>query len=637
MCGIAGYVSPARLHDQKIEQIAKSIATRGRDSQGDLYRHSDSYIVHLFHSRLAIIDIHSRSNQPMSYQHLDMVFNGEIYNFNELKNELKQNGYSFSTNGDSEVLLKAFHCWGEAIIDRLEGMFAFAIVDNKNNKLFLVRDRAGVKPLFYFLNDSLMFSSNMSTLLQFPEKKWKLDGSKVLEYLNRGYVRAPNTLITGIKKLMPGSFLKICLETRSFEQVRYWELDDHWGSNEVTDSQEVAVVKLKNTLIRSVKRRLIADCDIGVLLSSGYDSSTLAAVIRKEIGSDISAFTLGFEGFKNSENKMASEIASHIGIQHKNLYTNIDDAKDTLKLHPNIWDEPIGDVSCIPTAILCKEIAKHVKVALSADGVDESFAGYEKYQKILKVFKIRDLLWRYFGRVLTSKIMKNLGSNLIRVRNNKLRLILIILFSDENSLANVFYEVDHIYSMGELKDITTKQHGEIRNAINLTEFNRFYTGLSHLQALTRFDFLCNQQENILPKVDKASMYFGLEVREPLLSKDIIEFGAQCADEMKISQQGQSKFIIRELNCEYLPVQLMNKPKKGFTPPLEEWFNEEFDQTLDGFLNRRHIIRYLSDSDIEVNKLKAAMFNQKGFQNAKKKWAVLVLVQWLDHNQAYIRC
>jgi len=635
MCGIAGYIGPQKLHKEEIEQISNSIEMRGKDAQGELYRSSDNYNAYLFHSRLSIMDINSRSNQPMSYKSLDMVFNGEIYNFNELKDELKKKGYSFSTSGDSEVLLKAFHFWGEAVIDKLEGMFAFAILDNIKNELYLVRDRAGVKPLFYSLNGSLTFSSNMSTLLKFRKQKWQLNPVKVLEYLNRGYVRAPSTLISGINKLLPGSFAKICLKSNAIVESRYWKLDDHLASNKVKDNLKESVSRLKKHLIKSTEQRLVADCDIGVFLSSGYDSSTLAAIMHKELGSDINAFTLGFKDFKDSENRTASDISRHIGVSHQNLYANIENAKDILKLHPLIWDEPISDVSCIPTAILCKETAKHVKVALSADGVDESFAGYTKYYKILRAFKIRDFLSRFFPIIHSSSIGKYLGNKLSSVKNNKLRLLLTILFSDKSTLDRIFYEFDHVFSLGELANITLKQPDQIRSIVDFSDFNRFYDDLTHLQVITRFDFLCNQQENILPKIDKASMHFGLEVREPMLSKDMVEFGAFCSDYLKISPSGESKYIIKELNREYLPRKLMNKPKKGFTPPLEKWFDQWFDKPLNELINKKHIITKLHKCQIDIDLLKTTILNQNGFQNAKKKWTILVLIQWLDHNKESI--
>jgi asparagine synthase (glutamine-hydrolysing) len=632
MCGIAGIISQKRLTEEQSSRIQKSIYIRGRDAQGHIERNTQNVTINLFHSRLAILDLDPRSDQPMSYKHIDVVFNGEIYNYQDLKLELLQYGYSFSTTGDTEVLIKAYHYWGEEVLQKLEGMFAFALLDLQDNTLMLARDRAGVKPLYYSINDQVSFSSNMSTIVQSELNSCKINVQHLTEYLNRGYVQAPNTLVDGVHKLLPGTYVKINLESFKQKTSRYWDIKEVCSRSNVSTDLNLKVDELRDKLTESLKRRLVTDCDIGVFLSSGYDSTTLLSILRTEIGSDINAFTLGFKNSEVSEVEIAAEIANYLGANHKKLYADLENAKEIFEKFTEIWDEPIADISCIPTALLCKETVKQVKVVLSADGADEVFAGYAKYYKIIRVLKLRDAIFRLS---VPKKIRKIILKLIVRIKNNKLRLLLFLLFLEDNDLHEIFFELDHVFTIKEISDVMESCPDTVKSHINYSQFNDFYSDLTHLQVLTKFDFCCNQQENILPKIDKASMFYGIEIREPMLDTKIVELGFQSVDEHKLSAHGNAKLLIKMLNKKYLPQSLMNRPKKGFIPPLQHWFNLWFNQPLKQLLNDRELQKILNNCNIKTQKLEEILYSSDDFHHAKKKWSILILLQWLSHNKDYI--
>ena len=632
MCGIAGIISHERLTKSRTFNMEKSIFNRGRDAQGCVIREASNKIISFFHSRLAILDLDSRSDQPMSFEHIDLIYNGEIYNFQNLKCELQKFGYSFSTKSDTEVLLKAYHYWGENVIHKLEGMFAFALLDLKNNIVLLARDRAGVKPLYYSLSKEIMFSSNMSTIMTSADKSFKINYTHLTEYLNRGYVQAPNTLVDGVFKLLPGTYMKIDLEDFSQKIIQYWDIRKKLSRSHLYEDLDFKVSELQKNIIDSLKKRLVSDCDIGVFLSGGYDSSTLLSILKKEISSDITAYTLGFSDSEISEDKLAAKIAKKLNSQHKILHADLGSAKDIFDKYADIWDEPIGDVSCIPTALLCKETAKEVKVALSADGADEVFAGYSKYYKIIRILNLRD---RIFKKLFPTFIRKRIAKKIFNIDNNKLRLLLLILFLDDEDLHEIFLEFDHVFSIKEISNITGQNFEEVKKNINYSRFNDFYSELTHLQVLTRFDFCSNQQENILPKIDKASMFYGIEIREPMLDTDVVTFGLKCDDNLKLSSKGDSKYIIKLINHQYLPETLMRMPKKGFTPPIQHWFDLWFYQALYHFLNDSALQNILHNCNINLKHLEKILSGPNTFQNAKKKWSILVLLKWLSHNKEYI--
>src|SRR3954453_965066 len=380
MCGIAGFIDPARGRDV-LERMTSAIARRGPDDKGHYLENG----VGLGHRRLAIIDLSPLGHQPMRFESLVTVYNGEIYNYREVAAELRAEGYSFTSTSDTEVLLKAFHCWGPRCVERFVGMFTIAIYDEAEKALYLIRDRAGVKPLYYYeKDDGLPFGSTLKALRPYlsPDERTAIDGDALSEFLSLGYISSGLSILSAVKKVPQAHFLKYQQGRVTFE--RYWDVsfaeNPDWRERPLDD----LVDELEALVIRGFKYRMVADVPVGVFLSAGVDSSLVTAVLSKHYGT-LRTFTIGFteDGFDESAD--ARKIAAHLGTEHREAILSADRGRDILEHFYDIYDEPHGDNSGIATAYV-SQLAKEsgVKVVLSADAGDELFGGYVRYVEFLR-------------------------------------------------------------------------------------------------------------------------------------------------------------------------------------------------------------------------------------------------------------
>jgi len=594
MCGI--YITNIPFSIEEVQSKIETIQFRGPDSTGVEKKRELTF----GHLRLAIVDLDERSNQPLSFEELTIVYNGEIYNYKAIKADLIALGHSFQTTGDTEVLLKGYKQWGEKIIPKLNGMFAFAIYNATTNKLFCSRDRLGVKPFYYSWNNGeFEICSQLRPICQ----NKKLNENAISMYLDCTYIPSPFTIFKDIHKLPPGNNLEIDLNTKSYAISKYWDLEPVKISKLTYDE---AKEKLHTLLQDAIKIRLQADVPFGTFLSGGIDSALVSSIASKISDEPIHTFTIGFEDQKYDESKIAKQFASI--IQSKHIET-ICKPEDITKLIPKlvyVYDEPFGDSSALPSLLLNKTAKQHVTMALSGDGGDESFLGYNHFDWVSK-FKIL-LKIPYSIRFLISQLLL---FNSLGKRTEPLKRILKTK-SKYDFIAGIFVGYNSL-----LRN---------RNLEWLSHYYGFKKGSEDLhQATADLNIKLWLENDSNVKVDRASMAYSVEIRSPFLDYRIVEFARTLPVSFRY-EKGRKKRILRDILKEYIPEAVFNQPKKGFSVPMDSWIRnelkEEFTQNLsDSFLNQV--------PNLNVSKFKK-MFQSHlaGKQDYSSYiWRVYVLSKW----------
>jgi asparagine synthase (glutamine-hydrolysing) len=576
MCGIAGSVRWDGIDEQaNVANMTAMLAHRGPDAYG-LIRSGEAV---LGHRRLAVIDTAHNADQPMTEPSSDawIVFNGEIYNFLELRRELESKGVKFQTRSDTEVLLKGFIYHGESWIKRLVGMFAFAIWEPKNHKLTLVRDRLGKKPLYYAADDEgIIFASELSALRLHPKVSDKINPIALGNYLSLGYTLTDNCIIDGVNKLPPSSVLS--LQRNEAIKIRpYWNLATHFNNKSEYRSKNEAEEKLGALLDDSVKSRLIADVPHGTFLSGGIDSAAIAeAMLRIEPPDQVSAFTLGFGERSYSEAAQAKETATALGIHHSTRSVSEDALQDLEKI-VQYTDEPFADTSMIPLFYLSEFTRRNVTVALSGDGSDEIFAGYSTYTA--------DVLHQATRWVPTTmiNIAKALVNSFMPVNFDKVSLdYKMRRFLKGHNLdfqhAHCFWR--GIFDLEELKKLVRPEHQAVYSLSPFDHLEQHFSEVSECHYLDQAMYVDIKSwlvDDILFKVDRMSMAHSLEVRTPFLDHRLVEFAASLPPEWKLSRL-QGKKILRRYLSSRLPATILNRKKSGFNAPVSYWFNGAFAES-----------------------------------------------------------
>jgi len=592
MCGIAGFIGNDR---KKISSMLDSINHRGPDDRGVF---TDDKIT-LGHVRLSILDLSFHGHQPMEFDNLVIVLNGEVYNFKEIRKSLKE--YDFYSNSDTEVVLKAFHKWGVKAVDKFIGMFAFCIYDKKEKKLFLFRDRIGVKPLYYYFDGkNFAFSSEVRAL-----KKYKVDleieKDALCEYFQYGYIFDEISVYKNVKKVKPGCFLEIELDKLKIKEREYWSILPFF-ENQFNKSESKLIDELEELLVDAFSLRMVSDVDVGVFLSGGVDSSIVAAILQKHVG-NINTFTIGFKENKYNEAPFAKAVSEHIGSNHIEKYLSVNEAKEILDIFPKIYDEPFGDSSGIPTFLVSKLARENgVKVVLSADGGDEVFCGYRRYSEIVKRYK-----------VLNKLPLKRIFSSFLIFNNYRIKHLKSLL------RASSFEEFYNLM-------VKSAKSFDVKNILGCDKnylVNWFKIGekFNPMQGMMLWDFYRYLPDDILVKVDRATMANSIEGREPMLDHRIIEFMAQVPFEYKY-KNGESKYLLKKVLERYLPKKLIYRPKQGFGIPVFEWFSkdllnlfEEYFKENDEFIN------------MEYARFLLGRFKNKKYVNINTLWFILEYKMW----------
>ena len=570
MCGIAGYISN-KFSKCDLIKMTDVIKHRGPDSEGHYFNLEKR--VGLGHSRLSIIDISSSANQPMksSCGKYVMVYNGEVYNFKDIAKEL--DSISWKTSSDSEVVLEAFAKWGVEFVNKLNGMFAIAIYDLIDDKLFLFRDRLGIKPLYYYNDENTFaFGSELKALKKLDLNK-SIDYSSIYSYLHLGYIPSNNTIFSNVKKLSSGSYI-IFDNNKNLQEIKYWDSSNIFSKDTISDF-DYAKNKLDTLLKDSVKKRLISDVPIGTFLSGGTDSSIVTAIAQKVSSKPVNTFSIGFKEAKYNESEHAKKVAEYLGTNHREFILTKDDALCELESIMDNFDEPFADSSALPTMLVSKMARKHVTVCLSGDGGDELFMGYGAYNWASRLSK--PLFWN---------LRKPLSKVLSYSNNQRKRAGLLFNSPKINWKSHIFSQEQYFFSETEINNLLLKPNSNsIIHDINILKSGR---ELSKIEQQSFFDLNNYLKDDLLVKVDRSSMYCSLEARVPLLDHNIVEFALNVDDNLKI-KNGVQKYLLKELLYDYIPKSIMDKPKWGFSIPLDSWLQNELYFMIDKYLNESVII------------------------------------------------
>ena len=569
MCGIVGIIDLVSEQEESIlQRMRDALVHRGPDAAG-LYLHRfNNKFLGFGHRRLSIIDTSKEGDQPMHLNHLSIVFNGEIYNYKDIRNELIGLGRNFKTQSDTEVVLHAFEEWGLQAVNRFNGMFAMALYDRENQELHLIRDRFGVKPLYYFIkNNCLLFASELKALHEHPSFSPQLDMPSLAHYFQYGSVPAPRAIFKNTFKVLPGTILTFNCNDLSSTSTCYWSPTMAFALPELSISFMEAKEHVRALLKTSVNYRTVADVPMGLFLSGGYDSATTAALLKSQ-GHDLKSFTVSVPDAGLNEGPKARKIAQFLNSDHTEIECSLNEALNVIPLLPKIYDEPFADSSAIPTYLISKEAVKSVKVALSADGGDELFAGYNRYLYYHRIPGwLKNLPPAAAGGII--KIMQWRGNQGIRAQ----RLEKFARLFKNFSLEGYMEAMTHCLSSEALNNLFYPNSFEVKES--------YKEARSPLGTLLLNDVLNYLPNDILHKVDRATMANGLEGREPLLDPELFQFLAQLPDSFKCNSR-HSKILLKDIAHEYLPKELLEGPKKGFAIPINSWMRSHLKNQIISF-------------------------------------------------------
>jgi asparagine synthase (glutamine-hydrolysing) len=638
MCGIAGFVDfKKQSSEDTLRTITDKMVYRGPDDAGYFFEQRSEYSLGLGQRRLSIIDLSANGHQPMFYEHLSIVFNGEIYNYVEIREELLQLGHKFISNSDTEVILKGFYSWGESIVDKLIGMFAIAIFDNKAEELYLIRDRAGVKPLYFFHNNNqLVFASELKAILAYPNLKIELDDDGLAHYLTLGYVPAPYSIVKGVQKLRPGNILHFNLNKNTCTQKPYWDIINFYNKPRLNITYDQALLKLEKLFLSAFQYRLVSDVAYGIFFSGGYDSTAVTAMLQANSKVKFRTFTIGFSEAEVDESRHAAKLADYIGTEHTTFICTEQDALDIVEELPVIFDEPISDNSCIPTYLLSKITKQHVTVALSADGGDELMGGYDKYYANLSLYQLLEKTPTFFkglGRLLLN-VVESLGLHKAMKNGNARIENLRLLLSDNKSEAIATKIQAKLFTQKELSNLLQTPTVFDASKTAFADFSKLNDSLELLNKLYAVDYKTFMVDDILVKVDRAAMAVSLEGREPLLDHRIAEFLAQLPVEYKF-RNGLRKSLLKDIVHKYVPKEMIDRPKQGFVIPLDKWLRNDLAYLLDKYLSEEKILQSNIFKYSEVLAIRSK-FEAGSTSDSDRLWRILILQMWYFqymHNEA----
>lgn len=569
MCGIVGFVDfTFKSNEVDLKSMVNALRHRGPDDEGYECFNLKSSLVGFAQTRLSIIDLSERGHQPMYYNNYVIIFNGEIYNYQEIKKELLLLGHIFISTTDTEVVLHAYTEWGEKCVDKFIGMFVIAILNKENEEITIFRDRAGVKPLFLYKNESgFLFASELKSFHEHPIFAKELDISSVQTFFSLGYIPAPYSIFKNCFKLKPGHYFKLNLKSKNIEELKYWDLQDYYLLPKLNITYSEAKKQLLELLESACNYRMISDVPVGIFLSGGYDSSGVCAILQKNKKEKLKTFTIGFHEGTN-EAITAKKIAEKIGTNHHEYYCTADDARELIKDLPYYYDEPNADISNIPTMLVSKFASQYVKVVISADGGDEIFGGYNSYKLIHNTNKLLNKI----PSVLKPFIKKQFDRPFIHIINNNMRYKLQYITQSLSNIKNIqslnLYKTLHLIPSYYKNQIFNQEIQSQKTFLDIdpTGFN------NDIDIAMLIDYK-NSLPSLLEKVDRATMKYSIEGRDPLIDHRLVEFLAQLPIEFK-NDGVNSKIIFKDIVNDYLGKELMERPKTGFDLPIHTWLKND---------------------------------------------------------------
>ncbi|MGN0377057.1 MAG: asparagine synthase (glutamine-hydrolyzing) [Suilimivivens sp.] len=620
MCGICGFVSKQNITIEQLKKMNDTMYHRGPDDSGEeIFPMKKGYSIGLAQRRLSILDLSPLGHQPMhsSDKRISVVYNGEIYNFQEIKEELKE--YPFCSACDTEVIIAAYLKWGIDCVNRFNGMFAICLYDRESEDIYLIRDRIGKKPLYYEIEDgNLIFGSELKPLMAREGFKKEIRTEVLSRFLFQQYINAPDSIFKNVYKLEPGSILKF--HYGEIKVWKYWDIKEVYHrmqKNPVTDYQQ-AKAELKELLKKSVASRMIADVPLGAFLSGGYDSSLMTAIAQEHSSEPVKTFSIGFHEERYNEAKYAKEVAKHLGTNHTELYIDEQEMFKLVESIPQYYDEPFADSSEIPTMLVSKLSREYVTVALSGDGGDEFFCGYNIYENVHQA-QMLDFLGGLTHGVCNLPGLKQAGieSKLpfrVRVVSGNRNKETKTQFGASNYVirANKMVLSDGISCHFPIESSYEVSNWQIRRM--LLDMDTYLPG----------DILC--------KVDRASMKYSLEARCPILDKDVMEYSFRMAHNLKY-KKGNKKRILKDIAYDYIPRELLDRPKVGFGVPLDKWLRGPLKEQLTDMCSRDYLKKQgIFDADFVADMIEDYMIKgdggpATGANYSKLTWSFFTFQQW----------
>ncbi|MEM9681061.1 MAG: asparagine synthase (glutamine-hydrolyzing) [Bacteroidota bacterium] len=613
MCGVAGLYGSFTDLKHKIVVMTDALTHRGPDAVG--YYLNVASDVALGHRRLSILDLSENANQPFHSQcnRYVMVYNGEVFNYQEIAKSLN---IQLRTSCDSEVILAAFVQSGTAFVEQLNGMFAIAIFDKLTGTLHLFRDRLGIKPLFYLYEEQsnqLAFSSEIKSLKPLLSDTQSYDHNAIGRFLHLGYIPEPATAYDKIKKFPAGAVG--IFNSKELSIKHFWKPEEYISTDLIKD-EPLAKQKLRELLVGAVKRRMISDVPLGTFLSGGIDSSIVTAIAQELSPKPISTFSIGFKDNKYDESKYANDVADYIGTDHHEFILSEKDAMDKVHQLLNIYDEPFADSSALPTLLVSQMARKHVSVALSGDGGDEQFMGYGMYDWAERL-----------SNPLLKALRKPIYYGLNMIGNNRLKRGAEVLnYPDQKSIkSHIFSQEQYLFSQHELSELMISPPKETSLTVSRDNLAR---GLYANERQSLFDLKHYLKDDLLVKVDRASMFHSLEVRVPLLDHEIVEFTLNLDRRLKI-KNGIKKYLLKQVLYDYVPEKYFERPKWGFSVPLDKWLLTDLSHLFDLYLSKEVVEELGVFSWPKVKSLKGAFFSEKLYLY-NRLWALILLHKWIKN-------
>lgn len=625
MCGIAGLINEYNINENYLLEINNSLINRGPD-------HHDMWIDKrrnfcFLHTRLSILDLSSRGNQPMRSQsdNILITFNGEIYNHLEIRNKINKikSNFNWKSSSDTETVLESIDLWGiEETLKILDGMFAFCIFDYKKNNFFLARDKFGEKPLYYgFNNNVFLFSSDLNFLKKHNSFKKELDYDAIKYFLRLSYIPSPYSIFKDFKKLLPGSYLKVSNSDMTTELVSYWTVEDNLNNQPYKNnySEEEYIDNCDNILKKNIVTRTLSDVPIGAFLSSGVDSALIASLIKYYTKKNLNTFTLGYKDYDNDETKYAELISKRLNTDHNEFKVSFENIFDVVEDIPKIYSEPFADSSQIPTVLISKFAKKKVSVVLTGDGGDEIFGGYNRHIWITKLNKISKINKKIILFLLNN--LRNL--NFLGIKNEELilklnKLMTILKSNDVNEmyLSSIFSDYED-----DLFGNDNQKFNKLFNLDNLIDKN-----LKDEEKMMVLDTKFYLSDDILCKVDRASMSCSLESRAPFLSQELFDFGKFLPSKYKISKI-TNKYLLRKVLENYLPKNLISNQKKGFSLPLGYWMRNKLKQWSYNSIFEKNSFSSQNFNITLLNKIWSEHQSGK-VDRSKILWNIIILNNWI---------
>jgi asparagine synthase (glutamine-hydrolysing) len=650
MCGIAGVAgSPGNSIDrQRLAAMTDTLAHRGPDGRGVWI--SPDGATGLGHRRLSILDLSESGAQPMlsASGRFAIAFNGEIYNFASLRKDLDAQGETFRGHSDTEVLLAGFERWGlQATLERAAGMFAIALWDRQDQAVYLARDRIGIKPLYFgVFGGQLVFASELRPIVKWLGKLPPVSGDALASYLRLGYVPAPDSILQGVEKLAPGTFVAFRAGCLGRPQ-RFWSLAravDAGNQSPLADA-DLALAGLEQVMQTCVQQHMVSDVPLGAFLSGGIDSSSVVATMQSLSARPIRTFSIGFHEAAYNEAGHAAQVARHLGTDHTELYVTEQDAREVIPVLPLVYDEPFADVSQIPTLLVSRLARQAVTVALSGDGGDELFAGYNRYlfvsrfwQKLSRLPRsARHAAARALGSIppqAWDRGFATIGRALPRslrmsLPGQKIQKIASIL--DANSLEQLHARLVSQWAVPEIA-LSREARAEVQRSFPRLE----YLGSDSMDDVLRqmiWDMQTYLVDDILVKVDRASMHYGLEARVPLLDHRLVEFALRVPLSLKV-RDGEGKWLLRKFLYRHVPAALVDRPKMGFGVPIGDWLRGPLRDWAGDLLSDRH----LAEHGLLDSKMIAATWESHlagSVDRGGPMWAVLMFQLWWEDAQSWV--